>query len=170
MIPPPSIPELLVESVSRLATVLDRESPPRLESTDWEITIKQTNTNILNIIRSTIFFQILYQTFKWLIYYHWINTYKNQVSYLCRSTMTDLLKTNSIANLKKKTTNIIPTALPITHVWNQHFLKLNHYLYSLIGELIFTSYRDLRFHIICENLYFTFILFPQNPRKTLCRM
>ena len=31
---PPSVPELLVESVSRLATVLDRESPPRLESTD----------------------------------------------------------------------------------------------------------------------------------------
>jgi hypothetical protein len=28
------IPELLVESVSRLATVLDLESPPRLESTD----------------------------------------------------------------------------------------------------------------------------------------
>lgn len=28
------IPELFVESVSRLATVLDLESPPRLESTD----------------------------------------------------------------------------------------------------------------------------------------
>lgn len=28
------VPELLVESVSRLATVLDLESPPRLESTD----------------------------------------------------------------------------------------------------------------------------------------
>lgn len=28
------IPELLVESVSRLATVLDLERPPRLESTD----------------------------------------------------------------------------------------------------------------------------------------
>lgn len=27
-------PELLVESVSRLATVLERERPPRLESTD----------------------------------------------------------------------------------------------------------------------------------------
>lgn len=28
------LPELLVESVSRLATVLDLESPPKLESTD----------------------------------------------------------------------------------------------------------------------------------------
>lgn len=28
-------PELLVESVSRLATVLDLERPPKLESTDW---------------------------------------------------------------------------------------------------------------------------------------
>lgn len=51
------IPELLVESVSRLATVLDRESPPRLESTDWEIT---------DIISSTVLSQVLYQTFKWL--------------------------------------------------------------------------------------------------------
>ena len=76
MTPPPSIPELLVESVSRLATVLDHDSPPRLESTNLLLVLISLLWELLLLwcflpLRNTFHHSLMHRCFlpNWMLFY-----------------------------------------------------------------------------------------------------